>query len=193
PLIAAAGPAAPFVAAGAAAVALFTHVFGGGCGHACIDAAKIEQIYEAAADNLLAVGKLGMISRAEAVGGMQMLMQAGQQHEAQLNDSQAQKGAANLSKVVAAEINAANSLPEAARVPLDLNRARSVYMSGHGWYPDSLSAAAQWTDQYLAGLASNPVRAVAQTASEALTVSGGDVPSLVIVGLGIVVLFFLFR
>lgn len=108
--------AIPIVGAVAALGALLAQFIGGGCGSACVNAAETEQIYEAAADNLLAVGKAGMITRDEAIAGMQALIQAGVQHEAQLATKQGQAGSGNLTKVINAEIAAfAGRIDHAAR------------------------------------------------------------------------------
>jgi hypothetical protein len=198
------GPVGWAIAGGAAVAALLTHFLGGGCGEPCIDAAKVEQIYEAAANNLMAVGKLGMISKTEAISGMQTLMQAGQQHEAQLGAQPHSKaGAANLSKVIAGEITAAQSLADTPTVPIDLNRARGVYMSGHGWYPDSLAAAAQWTDTFLTSVASSrpapsAISSAGQQIAQALGLarpsasSPGISPLFILAGAAILI-FFLMR
>jgi hypothetical protein len=76
--------AVPVIGAAVALVALIAHFVGGGCGNACVDSAKAEQIYEVAADDILAVAKLGMIGQADAIAAMQALLQGGQQHMAQL-------------------------------------------------------------------------------------------------------------
>ncbi len=191
---AASGPLAPLVLAGTAVVALLLKFFGGGCGDACVDASKIEQIYEAAALDLEEVGKLGMISREEAAQGMQMFIRAGQQHEAQLNDEHAQEGAANLTKVIEQIIARSQSLSSEAKNPLDLDAARAAYIStsktlGKEWYPDSLSAAAEMASQYLSSLAASPLRQASQAAGrvESALKSAGIPPALALVALGIAV------
>lgn len=149
------GPAAPIALAVIGIAALIAHFVGGGCGQACIIAAKAEQIYEAAADNLLAVGKLGMITAEEAVAGMQLFIQGGVQHEAALgNTSQEQAGAKHLTEVIQNEIAAAQSLPSTRSAPLDLTRAAAAFLQpgAAGWYPDALGPAEQLTLAYLQGL-----------------------------------------
>jgi hypothetical protein len=172
---------------GGAVTMLISKFIGKGCGQACIDASKAEQIYEAAADNLYAVGKLGMVSRAEAIAAMQMFLQGGLQHEAQLNQPHSKKGAENLTKVINAEIAAAGSLPESASKPIDIAAARSVYKKAKsGWYPDSIAAGAQLSDQVLSSLADDPARQVGTAitqAGEALE-KAGIPPALAIVGVG---------
>jgi hypothetical protein len=145
----AAGPVGIAIVAGVALAALFAHFLGGGCGAPCIDAAKAEQIYEAAADNLYNVAKAGLLGKADAIKGMQQLISMGQKHESNWTTEQARNGSADLTRVISAEITAAGSLPTAATHPLTLAAARTHYVGGQGWYPDALSAAAQLTDTFL--------------------------------------------
>lgn len=141
-----------------------------GCGETCINASKVEQIYEAAALNVEEVGNLHMISRDEAIAGMQMFAQAGQQHEAQIGDEHAQAGAENLTKVIGDIIARSQSLPTEATKPLNLDEARGAYVRagsyGKEWYDGSLSAAGQLADQYLSGLAASPERQITQAAGQ---------------------------
>lgn len=172
---------------GGAITMLISKFIGKGCGHACIDASKVEQIYEAAADNLYAVGKLGMITRGEAIAAMQYLIQGGQQHEAQLNQPHSKKGTENLTKVINAEIAAAGSLPETATVPIDMAKARGVYVQAKsGWYADSVTAGAQLSDQVLSSLAASPERQALTAVSQAGAAleSAGIPPVLALVGIG---------
>lgn len=158
-LAAVAATAIPIAGAVVAVALLLTHFLGGGCGMACIDASQAEQIYEAAADGLLGVLKLGMIPRTAAVAGMQTLIQQGQQHEAQLGanpgmKTAAQNGSKNLASVINQEIGAAANYPDAVTAPFNLNAARAVYIQPgtHGWYATALTAAAQWLDTWLGAL-----------------------------------------
>jgi hypothetical protein len=155
--VATASEAALAVTVIGAAVALgliLVHYLGHGCGSPCTDAARAEQIYEAAADNLLAVYRAGMITLAQATAGMAHLFSAGTQHMATFGTSQAEKGALNMQKVISGEIASAQALAKPKPVPFDLTKARLDYISGPGWYPDSLQSAAALTDEYL--LAFNP-------------------------------------
>jgi hypothetical protein len=143
---------APIVGAFVGLALLLKQFIGKGCGSACIDAAKAEQIYELWADNLLAVLKLGMISTDQALAGMALAIQNGVQHENEFNDAQSRKGATNLTNVIRAEMLDVPAYAHVKRVPLDLAKAREAYISGPGWYPDSVAAAAQLTDEYLTSL-----------------------------------------
>jgi hypothetical protein len=149
PFIAAAGPAAPFVAIGVVVASLLASMIGGGCGSACIDASKAEQIYEAATDNLWATYKAGMVSKAQFLNGAKMFLQSGQQHMATFGTSQAKKGMTNMANVINAMISGAGAVAPPAPAPVDFGAAHALYVSGGGWYPDSLQAAAQLTDAFL--------------------------------------------
>lgn len=158
-----AASAIPIVGAVAAIAALVLHFVGGGCGQACISAAEAEQIYEAAADNLMAALKLGMIPRSAAVAGMQAFIQAGQQHEARFATAngqmtpQAKAGVANLEKVIQAEIAKAETYPDAVMAPLNLAtvQANFVQPGAKGWYASSVSAGAQLALAFLQQIASS--------------------------------------
>jgi hypothetical protein len=174
------GPAAPFVIAGIVIAALLAKFIGGGCGQACIDASMAEQIYEAAADNAYALFAAGMVPLAAAVAFMQQMIAAGQQHMAQLGDTkQLRNGSANLTKVINAEIAAAQSLPTPTEVPLDLNAARAKYLSGGGrgtWYPQSLSAADQITDQWVQAAIANPPAGAVDASGNVVGAPGSGSP-----------------
>lgn len=150
------GPAAPFVAAAAGLVAIFTSVFKG-ANPLQVDASEIEQIYEALADDVYAVHKLGMISQSDAVSAMQSLITAGQKAESeysgQLGDP-AGNGAANLTAVIQAEISAVEQVPDPESLtPIDISQAHAVYVGGTGkWYPSSISAANTMMDAFLTEL-----------------------------------------
>lgn len=131
---------------------ILVHFLGHGCGEACIDAAKAEQIYEAAADDVYAVFKLGMITAAQAVAIMVHLFSAGTQHMGTFGTAQANKGALNMQRVISAEIADLPKTPQPKAQPLNLDAARAAYVTGPGWYPDSLQAAAQLADSYLEAL-----------------------------------------
>jgi len=142
----------PIVGAVIAVGLLLLHFFGGGCGSACTDAARAEQIYEAASDNLFRVAQAGMVTKAQAVYAMRNWIQAGVQHESQFKTQQAKHGAANLTKVITQEIADVNELPVIAPRPLNMAAARKLYVMSGNWYYDSLQAAAQLTDAYLENL-----------------------------------------
>lgn len=131
---------------------LLVGFLGGGCGAPCVEGSKAEQIYEAAADDILAVFKLGMITAAQAVAIMAHLIAAGQQHLAGFNTPQANKGADNMQKVIQAEIADVAEAKPAKATPLNLTEAHLHYVQGPGWYPDSLVAAGQLADEYLQAL-----------------------------------------
>jgi hypothetical protein len=128
---------------------ILVHYFGHGCGQPCIDAAKAEQIYEAAVDDIFAVYKLGMITQGQTIGIMTHLFAAGTQHMAGFNTSQANKGAINMQTVISALIAQVPHTAQAKATPLNLNTAHLDYIQGPGWYPDALTAATPLADEYL--------------------------------------------
>jgi hypothetical protein len=144
--------AIPIAGAIIAVGALIFSFMGGGCGEACIDASKIEQVYEAVGTNLLALARIGMLGGYAAFVAIQHFLQAGHLAEARLGTIEAQRGATNLMIVLANLGNAAKLLPHDPTQPLDIAVARTHYAGGPGWYPDSIKAANQLTDQWLVGL-----------------------------------------
>jgi hypothetical protein len=143
--------AAPLVGAIIGVGALLFHFLGGGCGEACIDASKIEQVFEAAADNLFLIARAGMLPSSAAVAGMTHYRGVGDQAEHRLGTTAAIMGSINLEKVINAEIAAAKLLPDKATQPLTLAAARALYVGGPGWYPDSIDLASKLTDQFVVG------------------------------------------
>jgi phosphoribosylformylglycinamidine (FGAM) synthase PurS component len=148
-----AGPAAPLVAAVAGIVAVASQIAAmvfHGANPLQVPAAQGEQIFEIWADNLYAVAKAGMLDPAAAAAAMGQLISMGTQYIASLNVGKAgQAGIANMTKVINAEISAVQSLPAGATKPIDLTAARALYTRGGGWYPESVTKAAQYTDAFL--------------------------------------------
>lgn len=147
------GVVVPIVGAAIALGLLLAHFLGHGCGSACIEASKAEQIYEAAADNIAAVYKAGMMSLDHALASMVYFISAGQQHEATFADKQGDAGSKNLTQVIRNEMAGVKAEPKPKPAKFNLAEAHSLYTSGPGWYPDSLAAAANLTDEYLQALA----------------------------------------
>lgn len=143
---------APVVGAFIGLALLLSQFIGGGCGAPCVEGSKVEQIYEAFADNLLKLYKLGMINRDQALAGMALAIQQGQQHEAQLGTAAARRGSQNLYSVIQAEITDVNVTKPAKARPYDAKVAHASYVSGPGWYPDSLASATELTDEYVTSL-----------------------------------------
>jgi len=141
----------PVVGAVIAVAALLWSILGGGCGEACIDASKVEQVYEAVADNLFLIARAGMIASAEAVLMMEHFREVGRETEDRLGTTASHMGFINLSKVIDAEVAAAKLLSNTPTVPLTLAAARALYVGGAGWYPDSIALASRLTDQFVSG------------------------------------------
>src|SRR5215472_13514348 len=145
--------AAPIVGAVIAVALLALSFFHGGCGSPCTNAAKTEQIYESAADNIGAAFRHGLITRAQAIAGMKLMIQLGQQHEQQYGTEHADKGAAHLTTIIEELIGGVSSEPQPAPHKFSLEVAREYYVQPQpGWYPDALQAGAQVADSYLDSL-----------------------------------------
>lgn len=169
----AAGPIG--IAIGLAAVlgSLIFSYIGGGCGQACIDASKMEQIYETAGNNAHALVTIGMVTAIEAVAFLRCLIYAGEQHEAALNTKQGQAGSSNMTNDLNAEIAAVQNSSSPGG-PIDLNEARSLYVVGSPghWYGDAAAAGAQLTDAWLEQLQADPSRLVpADTSNISTTIA----------------------
>lgn len=131
---------------------LLSQFIGKGCGNACIEAAKAEQIYEAMGDNLVQLYKLGMITRDQTLAGIALAQEYGAQHLGKFDDKQARAGEKNMTSVLSALVAGMAHTPMGKPQPYNLTLAHEHYISGPGWYPDSLAAAAQLTDEYVSSL-----------------------------------------
>jgi hypothetical protein len=165
--------AIPIVGAIVAIGALIASLIGGGCGNACIESAKAEQIYEVACEDIHAAAQMGMIGQSDYDAIIQAIVQGGQQHLAQLQqqgDKQAANGAKNLTKSTAGEVSYGAQLPASATTPIDLNKAQAAFVQPvTGWYPDSVAAGNQLALQSLQQLQSTS--SVVSSASGTGTVS----------------------
>ena len=154
------GPAAPFVALGGELVKIFSEFFGGGCGQACIQSAKLEQVPEAACDSLQAVAALGMLNQADYMTAIQQIINYGTQQLQNLlakGDSRAQGGITNLAKSTSGNVAYGQTMPTLATKPLDLGAAQAVFLNAStpGWYSDSIVAGNQLALQVLQSIAAN--------------------------------------
>jgi hypothetical protein len=143
--------AVPVVGALIAVGALIWSFLGGGCGQTCVDAAKVEQVFEAAATNLLLIGRAGMMGQKEVIVGIHHFLNVGLVAETRLATTAAFNGANNLRTVLNNLLVSASALPLTGTKPLYLATARTLYVGGTGWYPDSIALASQMTDQFLIG------------------------------------------
>lgn len=143
------GLAIPIIGAAVAVVLLALHFIGGGCGQPCIEGSKAEQIYEASADNLYQAYKLGMISAVHAMAGMAYLISAGTHHLQQFNTPEANRGITNMTNTIHAEVQDVQVTKAPKPQPLNLAVVHRDYVSGPGWYPESITAAAQLSDTLL--------------------------------------------
>lgn len=121
-----------------------------------VPAARAQQIFELAGNNLYAVAKAGLITPQTAVIGMDALIQSGKAFFLEQGKSignPAQAASIGMEKTIRAEQVATQNLPvPVALLPApNLVEARKVYTPANtpGWYADSITRAAAVTDEYL--------------------------------------------
>ena len=120
-----------------------------------VPAATAEQVFEAAADKLCAAAQDGMISVAEAVAGMQVLLEYGTQSISQLKlDGRGTAALANMTKVIQAEISAVQKVSSKITKAIDVTAAAQYYPApgASGWYSESIAQANELVAQYLQAL-----------------------------------------
>jgi hypothetical protein len=172
--------AIPIAGIAAAVIGIVAGFIGRGCGNACIDAAKREQIYELAADMLNALAKNGYLPPQVASAMMMSLIQGAQQAEAQLGTKQSENGAINAAKVITSEAQGVLTYSVPLKSP-DIAGVQSAISSqgGGGWYPDSVAAAQQLTmqiyQQYAVSIPPAPTSGQTSTATTPLQKGGGMV------------------
>lgn len=150
-----------------------------------VPASQIEQAFEVAADNLYAVAKAGMVTKAQAASGMQVFLQKGVEYFGQMQSQLAtagNKGAANMGKVIRDEITAVLALPVVAPVPVDLAKAQVLYKAnlpggGAGWYPKSVAAGNNLADEFLKAMVTEGT-SPAQVAAGPVAALGASVGSI---------------
>jgi hypothetical protein len=145
--------AIPVVGAVIAVALLLVHFLGHGCGEPCIDAAKGEQIYESAADDIAAAFNHGMLTLKQVVTLLTYIYGAGTQHMATFGTAQANRGARNMQSVITALIAGVQREPVPKPVALNITAAHAWYVSGPGWYPDATAAGGTLADTLLDRLA----------------------------------------
>jgi hypothetical protein len=151
--------AGAILAAAALAILLLIHFIGGGCGDACIEASKGEQIYECAANNLLAIAEqLGMLSYHDFYTLVNACLSAGTIHMQILGkqgDPKAEQGLNNMTTQIEKILTDGATLPFNAPHAMDITAAQAVYLSPStpGWYSSSIQAGAQVTTALLTATA----------------------------------------
>jgi hypothetical protein len=125
-----------------------------------VPASQLEQAFEAASDNVQMLYKAGMISDAQRQQINQALLAQGTAYYQQIigkggDVKPFQDGLANMTATIRAEAAARPAVTGSQE--LTLNAARSLYLSGSGWYPGSLQKAAELTDGIVNDLLSNPI------------------------------------
>lgn len=115
---------------------------GEGCGNSCIQASKALQVYEVAANDIIAVAESGMISGSQAADMVSSVIQAGLSTLANLKangDDKAQGGIDILNKEAASLVSQAGSFGKATK-SYDSKVAQSLMKnpSTPNWYSDAI-------------------------------------------------------
>lgn len=123
-----------------------------------VPASRIEQVFELAAVNMHSLVENAFLIPQEVIEACKVLLQKGVEYYAQMSPQlgkAGEKGAANMGKVVNAEIAAIAALRAPPLKPLVLSEARNSYKSAQGWarppgwYAESIKVADELTDSYL--------------------------------------------
>lgn len=118
----------------------FVHI-GGGCGSPCIDASKLEQVFEVAADYVHWWGNLGYLSKAEMTAGLNQLLKFGQQNLAGMGTDQARNGSRNMTNVINQLIGKPLNAPPSPTKAWERNAAIDAgaqhVTPSAGWYQDA--------------------------------------------------------
>lgn len=164
-----------------------------------VPAAKIEQVFEATAINLERLVEVGMLSKAEAAATQQALIQKGYEYyddPSVVLGVAEDKGRANMTAVIKSVISQTQALADRLLVAVDLQAARALHLPARDsrkWYPESLAAASQLTDQILQAIPPRSVGdAVGQVGAKLAAVSKTPV-GLAGLGLGAFLLVGLLR
>ena len=203
----AAGPLAALATAGifaaiAVPVALLLSKIFHGADPKQVPAAQIQQVFEAACYNLLAIGRAGMLARKEVVDGAKLFLRVGlewfDRPEVVLGQAEDRAKARlpiNVNEVLAAaegrpvpppvaedwlQPPTGSAVGEIATRPLTLEAARGFYIPTNkaGWYSSSLQAAASLTDEYIAFVLESRKQAVAAAEAPVATAAAGVASSL---------------
>ena len=193
---AAIAPFNPLIGGAVALVGAITGLFSGGCGAPCTQSATAEQVFEAAADNILHVAQAGYISGSQAAGLIQQILAEGQQQFAQLvqNNPKAQGGLRNMTSVIGNVLQAAASIGNATQA-FNMQAAMGTFIApgASGWEPGAAQAAYNLAQQALASLglgsstAGSPVTAASSIGTTVSSLTGS--PGLLLAGAGLLVLF----
>lgn len=136
------------------------HIFGGPDPNN-VPASQLEQAIEAAADNIQALYRAGLITNSQRLQGQQALLYQGQQAFQSIISRGGDvkpfaNGLQNMTRVVS-NVMAANQPQTATGQTLSVATAQQYYKSGPGWYPGSTLKAAQLTDAFVQDITSNPL------------------------------------
>jgi len=130
---------------------------GKGCGAPCIESAKLDQVYEIAADLAATAVVLGMLPLAQWKNIASAILTQGEQAFGQLEaqgDGKAKNGLANMQKVLAALAPVEPAKTQAYNWQL----VESTWLgrtNPAGWYPDSLTSGENLADTLMSNSFTN--------------------------------------
>ena len=152
-----------------------------------VPAARIEQVFEAASIHVQRLTEVGMISKPEAAGLFDALLQKGNEYyddpSVVLGVAEV-KGWANMAAVIRAVTSQTAAFADRPLISADLAKARTLYLPARDartWYPESLAAASQLTDQIVQSI---PARSVGDAVGQAAAAIKSDPWKLVGLGVG---------
>lgn len=165
------------------AIEAFLH---SGCGAPCIDSAKIEQVFEVAADEIQLAAANNWISAQAATMAINQLLQKGIAQYAKFPQlaSHGQAGVRNMTNVLNAEIQA---IPQGATgsTPFPANWQSLLMQWRAGWYQDAFASGLQLATTLLSAMKQAQTTASAQSspaisgvinaATKATGLSGSDI------------------
>ena len=173
-----AGPAAPYVAAVGDLVSIISDFFGGGCGSACTESSTLEQVPEAALQNLhnVAQQQPGAITASQFQTAWQEILNYGVQNLQKLQasgDSKAAGGITNLENVTDYTSFVA-TLPATQTAALNLSAAQSIFLNpaASGWEPGAVSAGNSLALQVLQQIASGSTSSIVTSLETATGLPG---------------------
>lgn len=143
-IAAAIGVLAPVIAKAVEAVIQIFSAIGGGCGAPCTDSAKLEQVFEVAAYDLLVAYDAGMVPQSDMYNLLQLLLSNGVTAFAQLPDvttERRQTSVNNMTNAIDEDITHIESFsPNPTQLLLNIIQTSFLNPLTAGYYPDSIVA-----------------------------------------------------
>lgn len=175
-----------FAAKFATFAAQIERIFGFGPNPLNVPAAQIEQIFEAAGDNIFHLLKAGKISQQQASQGLQQMISDGTQYYnqkiAQLRQSGQTKdlspltnGLNNMTKVLNDLLSKVGMFPGGSSNGLTVAVARQYYvpLGSAGWYSQSLVYASNLADAFVTDVSSSVLGSVEGLSGDLLSIFNG--------------------